>query len=293
MFMQSESRVGLPWDNPSELWSLADMIQHFCVRLCSAYGELLKFIEAIRLHPSGDVDVGADLKTMVAGVITHLIKEVDELHLNPELSLRVRKLQMELVSNRRFTSDLLLAALQEVRQDFTVGLAQRKFAYIETTHEVYFQNEKLFGEKVYESFPEARDDLKDAGTAFSASLYTAAVFHLMRVTEHGLRKLARHLLVSLTHTGARCPIEFADWDKVITQIRNKTSETRKLPAGPKKQAKLEMYSNAADHCEYMKDIFRNNVSHTRKAYNEPEALGVMKRVEHFMLFLADGLRQRR
>lgn len=36
----------------------------------------------------------------------------------------------------------------------------------------------------------------------------------------------------------------------------------------------------------MKDIWRNTVSHTRKAYNQPEALAVMERVKDFMRFLA-------
>jgi hypothetical protein len=46
------------------------------------------------------------------------------------------------------------------------------------------------------------------------------------------------------------------------------------------------YSDAADHCEFMKDIWRNNVSHTRKAYSDPEAVAVLQRVREFMEFLA-------
>lgn len=82
------------------------------------------------------------------------------------------------------------------------------------------------------------------------------------------------------------PIESGTWDKVITACKGKIDAIRKKPIGPKKQAQLEFYSDAGDHCLFMKDIWRNNISHTRKPYNKPEALAVLERVRDFMKFLA-------
>ena len=90
-------------------------------------------------------------------------------------------------------------------------------------------------------------------------------------------------------TGKVQPIEYADWEKIITEIKNKIAQTRALPAGPKKQAKLEFYSDAADHCTFMKDIWRNNVSHARKGYEDYESLAILGRVQDFMKFLAKGI----
>jgi hypothetical protein len=118
---------------------------------------------------------------------------------------------------------------------------------------------------------------------------TASVFHLMRAAEFGLRALARKLRVKITHKGKNCPIEYGDWEKVITEIKNKIASSRTLPAGSKRQAKLEFYSDAADHCVFMKDIWRNNVSHTRRTYSDPEALAVLSRVKGFMDFLFANL----
>ena len=73
------------------------------------------------------------------------------------------------------------------------------------------------------------------------------------------------------------------------EIKNKITRARTAPAGPKKQAKLEFYSDAADHCVFMKDIWRNNVSHSRKPYKPGEAQAVLERVRDFMIFLADNL----
>jgi hypothetical protein len=88
----------------------------------------------------------------------------------------------------------------------------------------------------------------------------------MRVAEYGLRSLAKRLGVMVTHRGARQRIEDADWDKVITAIKNKIDSIRHLTIGPRRKAQLELYSDAADHCLFMRDIYRNKISHTQKPY---------------------------
>ena len=179
--------------------------------------------------------------------------------------------------------------LKSLRKTIEMELGKRKFVYVEPKNIAYFEQDRLYGDLVYETFQAARQDLKDAGNCLAISLPTACMFHLMRVTEHGLRSLARKMHVQLTHKGKNCPIEFGDWDKLITGIKNKITAARSLSAGSKKQAQLEMYSNAADHCEYMKDIWRNNLSHSRKAYIDQEALAALVRVGDFMTFLAKHL----
>jgi hypothetical protein len=74
-------------------------------------------------------------------------------------------------------------------------LAQRKLVFIPPNLVEYLEQEKLFGDAVYENFPSARGDIRDAGNCLAAGLNTAAVFHLMRVVELGLRALAKKLHV--------------------------------------------------------------------------------------------------
>jgi hypothetical protein len=114
----------------------------------------------------------------------------------------------------------------------------------------------------------------------------------MRVSEHGLRRLARRLHVTLTDKGNLHPLEYADWDKLLTAIRNKIIEARKLSKGPRKEKQLQSWSEAGDHCEYMKDIWRNSVSHTRQPYKNSEALGACERVRDFMSFLVRSFKWR-
>jgi hypothetical protein len=144
--------------------------------------------------------------------------------------------------------------------------------------------------KVSVAFKEAKADIVSAGGCIAAELPTAAVFHLMRVAEYGLRAVGKKLRVRLKHRGARMPIEYGDWNDVIAAIRGQIAKARTLSRGPKKDAALTFYSDVADQCEYMKDIWRNTISHTRRPYLMNEALAVMSRVEAFMVRLATELR---
>jgi hypothetical protein len=113
----------------------------------------------------------------------------------------------------------------------------------------------------------------------------------MRTAEHGLRALARKLKVRLTSKGKNQPIELAEWNKVIDGIKVALDAASKLPHTVKRAGQLHFYSEAADHCLYMKEL-RNTVSHTRKSFDELEALASMGRVKSFMAFIANGLAKR-
>jgi hypothetical protein len=223
------------------------------------------------------------------GVAGFAIQEC--LHLNLEISRQnAYSMKQRLDRGHPYTVSEMLAELILLMQTIIQELSKRKLAYIAPPNDVYFWQEKLFGDEVFDIFPEARQDLKDSGTCLAASLPTAGVFHLMRVAEYGLRRLAKRMRVTLTHSGRAKPLEFGDWNDMITAIKNKIATARRLPHGPKRQAKLEAYSSAADHCEYMKDLWRNNTAHTRKPYSGPEAVGVLERVRDFMQFLAKHLK---
>jgi hypothetical protein len=163
------------------------------------------------------------------------------------------------------------------------NLNSRKFMFIPSDQFYYWGNATIFGDDFSNEFPEAaRFEALEVGNCFAAGRWTASVFHSMRVAEYGLRKLAKSLKVNIIDRGKNCPLEYGDWHTVITAIRGKIADARKLPAGPKKTEALRRYSDAADHCEYMKDIWRNEISHTRRAYSKAECLGAIDRVRGFI-----------
>jgi len=139
---------------------------------------------------------------------------------------------------------------------------------------------------VTEKISGTKHDVEEMIYCYMLERNTATVFHAMRIAERGLRRLAKTLRVALIHHGNAQAVEFADWEKIITGIKGKIDVARRsLPPGSRREKRLMMYSDAADHCVFMKDIWRNNVSHTRKPYNASEALGVIERVRDFMIFL--------
>ena len=240
-------------------------------------------------HAKATGDISPEWKQMLANFVAMFAAQETKI-LGLDLSHQMAsQLERELRANHRYSPELLLKELTKLKQLIVMESAKCKLAFIPPPYDVYFEQDRLFGDMVYETFPEARVDVKAAGNCLAASLSTASVFHLMRVAEFGLRKLAKQLHVKLTHTAKVMPIEFADWDKVITGIRNEITQARTIPAGRKRQAKLEAYSNAADHCEYMKDIWRNNMAHARKPFEDVEAVRVLERVRDFMQFLGEYL----
>jgi hypothetical protein len=94
----------------------------------------------------------------------------------------------------------------------------------------------------------------------------------------------------ITHTGDLIPLEYGEWDQIITQINLKIAAARQLPRDANREKELTIYSEASQHCLFMKDIWRNTVSHARKTYIGKEAVAAMERVRDFMRFLAEGMK---
>ncbi len=169
------------------------------------------------------------------------------------------------------------------------NLQTRKFMYVPREQASFWNNLEQFGDDFLIGFPRtAVLEMTEAGNCYASGRWTACVFHAMRVAEHGLRRLAKRLRVTIKSKGKYCPLEYGDWDQVITATRNKITELRKLPRGPKREEQLQFYSDMASHGEYIKDIWRNETSHTRRLYNQSESLAAMKRVEDFVRPLAKG-----
>lgn len=111
---------------------------------------------------------------------------------------------------------------------------------------------------------------------------TASVFHFMRVAEIGLRSLARERQVTIP----RRPLEWANWQDILSKLRGEIEKIAKRRAGPSRDAALEFYRGALGEFEAFKDAYRNNVMHVRVTYDEHQALSVMNHVREFITRLA-------
>ena len=72
-------------------------------------------------------------------------------------------------------------------------LQKRSFFLVAAAHRDCVENSSFMGQHVSDAFPSAVGDIKEAGNCLGAECNTAAVFHLMRVVELGLRALCAHM----------------------------------------------------------------------------------------------------
>jgi hypothetical protein len=222
----------------------------------------------------------------------HIGKELEglsglarKIELDSSLVLEITRLSTECASP--IPAIVLRTKLEYIINGLQDNLSTRRFGYLPRDVAGFWNNGEILGEDFLIGFPvEAILESIDAGCCLASGRWTASVFHLMRVAEYGLRRLAKMLRVTLTDKSKPQPIEYADWDKVITACQNKIDEAHKLPRTAKREKLLQHYSRAADSCQYMKDIWRNEVSHARKRYTKAEALGVLDRVREFVAPLA-------
>jgi hypothetical protein len=185
----------------------------------------------------------------------------------------------------------LLAATGTVIRALADDLWRRSFVMVDPDHQSAIENEQWLGDSVLKAFPSARMDIREAGNCLAAECPTAAVFHLMRVTEWGLRALAVDLglLRVLKDRKKRkyVPLPWSDWEHILSQLPDKI-DTRivKLKPGPRKQALQEFYYPAIQDIKAIRDAWRNHVMHTRREYTVADAKAIREHVQRLMVTLA-------
>lgn len=144
-------------------------------------------------------------------------------------------------------------------------------------------------QKVRSAFPSADSDIVGAINCHVFGQDTASVFHCMRIAEIGLRALAKERRVKIP----KKPLEWADWADILSHIKQKVDKLAMNRRGPARDAALEFYRGAMGEFEAFKDVYRNNVMHVRKSYDEDRAASVLSHVREFMNRLADKIDENR
>jgi hypothetical protein len=107
-----------------------------------------------------------------------------------------------------FTPQELVRELKGIGDAADKELSQIKFAFIPTAKDKFFDRDDLFGKSFHDSAaPEMNSEIKAAGNCLAADLNTAAVFHLMRVAELGMR--TNLSMRTFTRRFTRCTIGYS------------------------------------------------------------------------------------
>jgi hypothetical protein len=187
---------------------------------------------------------------------------------------------------------LLLFHLRELDLAILRDLGERKFFYMPADRVEFFYQDELFGPLVEANFKSTSFDVCEAGNCYATGRYTGCVFHCMRVVEKGLHALVRDLNNQFgTAIVFNKDIEYINWgniiDKIESEIGKLLNPNHKPPLAP---SDLAFYSQAAKEFVYFKVAWRDNVSHSRSSYDDPdEVKAIMNHVHAFMNQLATRL----
>jgi hypothetical protein len=183
--------------------------------------------------------------------------------------------------------------LQEIRRALKLDLDEDKFISISPLELQKYQQSQLFGPEVFANFPSTRMDVAEAGNCYALGRYTACVFHCMRVVEKGLHAFVPDLNARC-NTNMDCSmVSYVQWGTIIERIEDELKKLLKPGKKPPLDPNLRrFYSETAQQFIYIKDAWRNDVTHSRSSYDEPMAYSIMDHVKAFMIYLCKhGLRE--
>lgn len=283
-------------NQPQRLWSLWDLMNLFNVKFCAKRVGDLARIESEFNHADPST-VGADLAASLENLKKTLRRTIAALD-----GLQMERCQRQLqdILKEAQTKPLLARQLaihaRNAAKAITEELHHRKFLYVEPRFDGYLDQDRLFGDDVWQKFRNARPDIGQAGNCLAADCGTAAVFHLMRAVEWGMRAFCVHL----GHKTLRCkkkngvviykPLEYATWDSVLNQLSaDVQTKLDKLKRNERRQSEAEFYLPLLQDIGAFKDAFRNHVMHARREYTVLEAHATFERVKRFMTVLATRL----
>jgi hypothetical protein len=149
----------------------------------------------------------------------------------------------------------------------------------------------LFGERVEQAFPSARSDIVEAGRCLALNRNNAAVYHLVRVAEVGLRALAWDRRVQpRNRIGNPLPLELSEWGKLISLVEGKIKEIQNWRASLVREEAHQFYNRAIVELRAFNDGWRRHVMHSRShEFKNDEALALWGHVMRFMQSISDKI----
>lgn len=149
----------------------------------------------------------------------------------------------------------------------------------------YFEpSAPLFGPDVAKKFPtECAFEIDEAGKCYALGRTTAAVFHLMRVMEVGLKAISACL-------GIPDPAKGSDrnWGKMLTAIHEEMDERTSKKGGKKWNAAgdKELFQRLHASLDAIRAAWRNTTMHVEGKYMPAEGEAIFVSVKMFMTALA-------
>lgn len=173
--------------------------------------------------------------------------------------------------------DRINRALDELQKRVQEEL-KAKVCFCLPGHKVkYWHPLWLVDTPIYDKFRSAHAEMQRAGHCFAYGENTACVFHLMRVVDFGLRKVAESLHITY---------DARNWSGIATKIQEKMAQKHNTKTDEWKKSE-PIYAEILTDIQAISRGHRNPVLHElEKKYDERDAEHMLNVVEGFMLHLA-------
>jgi hypothetical protein len=259
------------------LWSLWEMIEHFDVRsmylLARHIQELKRTLSAVHAA-RGNIIAAAHVPADKFANTMRIMGNVPE-GIRTHFPSFAR--QAERIS-RMDKNDLTVADLNNEMNELSRRMEEELEVHLffqMTSHRQYYDTPMLFGSTVNDKFPEAIDDIEEAGKCIALSRGTGAVMHLMRVMEAGLKALAKMLAIPYAPS----------WESYLTQISNKIAAKHKTK-GIRWKRDEPFFRDISGDLVIIKQAWRNPTMHIVRKYGPEEAEEIFRAVRNLMQRLA-------
>jgi hypothetical protein len=193
-----------------------------------------------------------------------------------------------------FRCSVLNVEARHLREQITKAMSENSFLRVSSDRVEYLDKADLFGADVANAFGSAKDEIKAAGHCLATECSTAAVFHLMRVAEIGLRALAYDREVHIfknAKTMFEIPLELATWEQLIRELEEAEKAIQGFPQTLVREKQFDFYHGALMQYRAFKNVFRNSIMHTRDSYDRDEAMSAYNKVKEFMKILASRIKE--
>jgi hypothetical protein len=261
---------------PCGRWSLFDMMNFSLRSFAIAMRLTTQEIFMAMAHPASDIIATVD-KERVTNNLQFIATKCRQLALNSAEN-RLQRCFGLLTSSLPQTYDELRREFETLHEAIEDDIkAEYFYHYPRPKVMLLILNAEWL--PVFDAFPSSRKEVDEGLDCYAPGHPTAAVFHMMRVAELGMRALARERQV----TFPKHPLEWADWQNILDLTeKNAKTATGNMSRGPAKDAALAFHNGAIAHLHALKDMYRNSVMHMRRSYDDLDAQRAIGQVRDFM-----------
>lgn len=234
----------------------------------------LGHIETVFRFDAPDKAISDEHRDKLRDTLKEMVPHLDKIGLKQSCKKVGR--MVEATADKALSGERVYQAIDELRERIRDEMEDGYFLHLSNAEALLVEpKEPLLGKAVQDKLPALVEDVSEAGKCMGLGRYTASVFHLMRVMEHGVQSFGKLLGV---HLAAEL-----NWQNIL-DLANKA-----IKGLDQKDPKTKRYAEISSNLYNVKLAWRNEVMHPKATYTPDEAEAVLLATRNFMRELVSEL----